>query len=93
MLILANENIAGETVESLRCLGHDVAWMATTGTVGATDQEVLQRAVKEGRLVMTFDKDFGELAFREGLPATGVILLRVRAKRPVDADPDGRRGA
>jgi predicted nuclease of predicted toxin-antitoxin system len=82
MRILANENVADETVDALRRLGHDVAWIATD-TAGASDREVLQRAVNEDRIVVTFDKDFGELASREGLPVlTGVILLRVQTKDP-----------
>ena len=45
---------------------------------GATDREVLERAQQENRLVVTFDKDFGELAYRFKLPATsGVILFRL----------------
>lgn len=79
MRILANENIPGESVEALRHAGHDVAWVATDAP-GETDAEVLRRAVSEDRIVLTFDKDFGELAFRQGLPlSTGVILLRLQA--------------
>lgn len=80
MRILANENVASEIVDALRRLGHDVAWVASD-SAGASDREVLQRAVAEDRIVVTFDKDFGELAFRHGLPmSTGVILLRMRAQ-------------
>jgi predicted nuclease of predicted toxin-antitoxin system len=82
MRILANENVAGETVAALRQLGHDVAWIAADAA-GASDRQVLQRAADEDRIIVTFDKDFGELAFRERLPvSTGVILLRVQAKDP-----------
>jgi len=43
---------------------------------GAEDREVLARAQHEERLVITFDKDFGELAYRFGLPAaSGVFRL------------------
>ena len=62
MRLLADENVAGETVEALRQQGHDVAWVRT-GSPGLADEEVLRRAVSEGRIVVTFDKDFGELAF------------------------------
>jgi len=82
MRILANENVAGETVDALRQQGHDVLWIRTEAP-GSTDQAVLRRAADEERIVITFDKDFGELAFREGLPvSTGVILLRVQAEDP-----------
>ena len=50
---------------------------------GATDRQVLERAQQEARLVITFDKDFGELAFRFALPATsGVILFRLSGSSP-----------
>lgn len=76
MRILANENIPRAAVEALRESGHDVAWVAEDAA-GAEDSDVLKRATLEERIVLTLDKDFGELAFRYGLPATsGVILLR-----------------
>jgi hypothetical protein len=44
---------------------------------------VLARAVAEGRVLITFDKDFGELAFRAGPPATcGVVLFRISMASP-----------
>ncbi|MEX0683144.1 MAG: DUF5615 family PIN-like protein [Dehalococcoidia bacterium] len=79
MRILANENIARETIEALRSLGHEVASTSEDAS-GATDIEVLARARHEDRIVLTFDQDFGELAFKIGLPlSAGVILLRLRA--------------
>ncbi len=82
MRILANENVAAQTVEALRQRGHEVAWIRTEAP-GSTVREVLQRAAAEDRILVTFDKDFGELAFRGGLPAAaGVILFRVQAPEP-----------
>ena len=50
---------------------------------GTPDPEVLVRAQREGRVVVTFDKDFGELAFRFGTAAAvGVVLFRMRAESP-----------
>ena len=75
--ILANENVSGETVEALRAEGHDVVWVRTHAP-GSTDEAVLAQAQDERRILMTFDKDFGELAFRRGLPASsGIILFRL----------------
>lgn len=79
MRFLANENIPLDAVEALRGIGHDVAWIRTDSP-GSRDQEVLARAVSEQRILLTFDKDFGELAFRSKLPAScGIILFRVTA--------------
>ncbi len=75
--ILANENVPGEAVAALRSEGHDVLW-ARTYAPGRTDEAVLQQAQAENRVLLTLDKDFGELAFRWGLPAScGVILIRI----------------
>jgi predicted nuclease of predicted toxin-antitoxin system len=82
MRILANENIPGPVVRALRHGGHDVVWVKED-MVGANDQDVLARAERDARLVVTFDKDFGELAVRRKLPATsGVVLLRRKGGSP-----------
>jgi|SRR4029453_18038766 predicted nuclease of predicted toxin-antitoxin system len=79
MRILANENFPLDAVISLRADGHDV-WWVRSDSPGLTDREVLHRATLEDRLIVTFDKDFGELAFHSRLPVTtGVILFRVQA--------------
>jgi predicted nuclease of predicted toxin-antitoxin system len=69
-------------VTVLREEGHDVLWVLTEAP-GSTDGDILKRAVTDERIVLTFDKDFGELAFRSSMPAsTGVILLRIGARDP-----------
>jgi len=76
MHILANANIPREAVERLRSHGHDVVW-AHTEARSAGDSDVLARVAGEERLMVTFDKDFAELAYAAGLPArAGVVLLR-----------------
>jgi len=88
MRLLANENIPGDAVAALRVHGHDVAWVRTDRP-GIEDSDVLAWAGHDQRIVLTFDKDFGELAFRAGLPATaGVILLRFPPRSPIEV---GRR--
>jgi predicted nuclease of predicted toxin-antitoxin system len=80
--LLANENFPSAAVEALRSRGHDVAWIRTEAP-GSSDPDVLARAVAEGRLLLTFDKDFGELAFRIGLSAgVGVVLFRLAPTSP-----------
>ena len=83
MRILANVNVSGEIVQGLRAQGHDIIWMRIEAP-GSADSEVLALAQTEKRIIMTFDKDFGELAFRWGLPVTsGIILLRLIASSPI----------
>jgi predicted nuclease of predicted toxin-antitoxin system len=79
MLLLANENFPLDAVETLRENGHDVAWIREDAR-GAKDQQVLARAQQEKRILITFDKDFGELAFRSKLSSEGgIILFRITA--------------
>ena len=82
MRLLANENFPGIAVEALRARGHDVAWVRTE-IPGASDEEVIHRAVAENRVLVTFDKDFGELAFRLGVPAScRIVLFRISPASP-----------
>ena len=80
MRLLANENFPLDAVEALRAVGYDVAWIREDSR-GTSDENILLRAQQENRIVVTFDKDFGELAFRSKLPAdSGVILFRITPK-------------
>jgi predicted nuclease of predicted toxin-antitoxin system len=44
-----------------------------------SDEEILKIAISEKRLVITMDKDFGELVYNSGLPHAGVLLLRLES--------------
>lgn len=82
MRLLANENVSGPIVAALRALGHDVLSVKER-TPGAKDRDVLAHAQADERLVVTFDKDFGELAVRSRLPSScGVVLLRLHGASP-----------
>ncbi len=82
MRLLANENFPGPAVNALRAAGHDVLW-ARTDMPGEPDSQILRRAQQETRVLITFDKDFGDLAFRSGLPAQcGVVLFRISIPSP-----------
>lgn len=79
MRLLANENFPGDAVVALRHDGHDVVWIRTDSPASSAI-DVRDRAQREQRFVITFDKDFGELAFRLRLPAlSGIILFRISA--------------
>lgn len=82
MRFLADENFPGNAVLALQQQGHEVLWIRIDAP-GSSDQEILARAQAEERIILTFDKDFGELAFRFGLPATvGIILFRLPLLNP-----------
>jgi len=77
MRLCANENISGDCVAKLRQNGHDVLWIRESAP-GSPDEIVLARAHSENRLLLTFDKDFGQLVFHRGARAShGIILFRI----------------
>ncbi len=82
MRFLADENFPGDAVAALRNRGHNVTWIRTDSP-GMSDVKVLELAQSESRIVITFDKDFGELAFHYKLPAQcGIILFRISSHSP-----------
>lgn len=85
MRFLADENFPRAAVAALTSAGHDVIWVQAVSP-GASDAEVLAMATQGRRILLTFDKDFGELAAGRRLPETcGIILLRVPMPRFQDA--------
>jgi predicted nuclease of predicted toxin-antitoxin system len=69
-----DECVAVEIVEALRAAGLDVAY-AKEVCPGRPDPEVLELAADDGRVLVTHDLGFGELAVRFGQPAAGVVVL------------------
>ena len=78
MRILANENFPALAVEALRKAGHDVRWIRSDAP-GSSDRQVIQLALEQERILVTFDKDFGELVFRERYQVRGIVLFRILA--------------
>lgn len=82
MRVLADENVPSALVDALRRAGHDVLWVVTDAA-GASDESLLDSAQAAQRVVITFDKDFGELAFRRLDPASaGILLIRYQPPSP-----------
>jgi predicted nuclease of predicted toxin-antitoxin system len=63
-------------MSGLRKDGHDVLYV-TEKKAGAIDDEILSDAYREERILITEDKDFGELVYRFKKPTHGIFLLRV----------------
>jgi predicted nuclease of predicted toxin-antitoxin system len=76
MKFFADENIARAIVAWLRTEGHDVVY-AAEAKPGAADIDWLRETECSERIIVTSDKDFGELIFRDHLNSHGVILLRL----------------
>jgi predicted nuclease of predicted toxin-antitoxin system len=85
MRFLADENIPGDAVTELEAAGHDIVWVRTMAP-GSKDEDILALAVREERIILTFDKDFGEcLAGRTAgidghciIPVTGASTSQSR---------------
>lgn len=76
MNLLGDESVEGHVVERLRHDSHDVIYVAELAP-SIVDEEVLRRANVQRAVLVTADKDFGELVFRQGLVHSGVVLLRL----------------
>jgi predicted nuclease of predicted toxin-antitoxin system len=76
---LADECCDAILVELLRKNGHDVLY-ASEEMPGALDDDILLTAYKDGRILLTEDKDFGELVYRFKKPSNGIILIRIDVK-------------
>ena len=76
MNLVADENVDAPIVAALRQEGHGVVYVRELDP-GIEDSEVLALANQRGAPLLTCDKDFGELVFRQGLVHAGVILFRL----------------
>ena len=84
MRFLLDESAEFRIALFLRDAGHDVTAIAHEYPQSLPDRDVLAIANAEQRILITNDRDFGELIFRERLPHTGVIYFRL----PLDTTAD-----
>ena len=74
--LLADENIPARAIEALRVAGLDVLSIREHSP-GISDDEVLRLAVAQARVIVTFDRDYGELIFGQGrTPPPSLIYFR-----------------
>jgi len=79
--LLLDTCVWGKSADELRAAGHDVVW-AGDWTEDPGDQEILARAAAEERVVVTLDKDFGNLAIVRGLRHCGLVrIVDISARR------------
>jgi len=83
MKFLADENVPLNTIEALKEKEIDIVSIRTSAK-GLRDEDVLNIAYQQDRILITFDKDFGELAFRVRAKSKGIILLRFIPISPQD---------
>ncbi len=78
-----------QLAEALRAMGADV--VSAAGRPAMPDDEVLSGAVARDRVLITSDKDFGDLVFRDGRAAVGIVLLRFDVVSASIAEATARR--
>ena len=83
MRTLADENISNLVIGALRAHGHDVVSVAHSFP-GATDEVVMQSAHAPNRILITEDRDFGELVIRQRRPIMGVVLRELDRLSTID---------
>lgn len=76
MKILADESVDHPVYEALKEKGFNIKHVAFIGS-GSTDSDVLDIAWRQKRVLLSVDKDFGELAFRVKKPSHGIVLYRL----------------
>jgi predicted nuclease of predicted toxin-antitoxin system len=80
MRFLVDENAGPSVAHWLWEQGHDV-YSVYESARGLADDDVILLAFNQNRILITSDKDFGEIVYRERRPHRGVILLRLRDER------------
>jgi len=82
MKILLDTCVWGGALKTLELIGHDVVWSGNWD-IDPGDEKILAIAHREGRILITLDKDFGELAIVFGKPHSGrVRLVSIAARQP-----------
>ncbi len=81
MNFVADEGIDLPIVTALRQGGHKV-WYIAEISPAISDEEVLQLANEQQAILVTFDKDFGKIIFRQSQATHGIVLLRLHGLSP-----------
>lgn len=78
---LVDESTGIKVAQFLQSKGFDTLYVGEN-YAGTSDEDLLVIAQKEQRILITNDKDFGELVYRRKLPSSGVIFLRLKKDTP-----------
>lgn len=79
MKFLADVNIEKLIIDELKTLGYDIIWI-TDENPYLDDMNIIKIAQKENRILLTNDKDFGEIVFRQKLISSGIVLFRIKGQ-------------
>ena len=87
MKFLADMGISMSTIQVLRSQGEDAVHIREEGLGQLPDAAILEKAREEGRVVLTFDLDFGDLLAAGVHPLPSVIIFRLRNQTPASVTP------
>jgi predicted nuclease of predicted toxin-antitoxin system len=81
--LLLDENFPKPAIDALQQAAHDVIWIRTHSP-GISDNDILQLAARDHRIVLTLDKDFRQISLQQPNPSGthGVILFRIHPALP-----------
>ncbi len=82
MRFLADMGVSMSTVRALRGAGEEIVHLREEGLHKLPDGQILEKARRESRIVLTFDLDFGELLAAGGYSLPSVIIFRMRNQSP-----------
>lgn len=82
MRLLADMGVSLSTVRALRTDGHDAVHLREEGLLRLPDAEILEKARREQRIVLTFDLDFGDLLATGTASFPSVVIFRLRNETP-----------
>lgn len=87
MRFLADVGISRSTTDELRGLGHDAVHLSEEGLHRLPDDEILALARQEGRVILAFDLDFGDLLAASAAALPSVIIFRLEDQTPASVTP------
>lgn len=87
MRFLVDMGVSMTTVRDLRSLGHDVAHLRDEGLQTMADADILAKARREARVILTLDLDFGDLLALGAFESPSVVLFRLSDARPSAENP------
>ena len=84
MKFLANENVPIASVNYLKSKGFEITSIGVDDP-GVSDEHIMSVAIDQGRTIITYDSDYGELIFKHGFkPNAGVIFIRQQPSEPLE---------
>lgn len=87
MKFLADMGVSMTTVDALRQIGEEAIHLREEGLQRLPDSDILEKAKREQRVVLTFDLDFGDLLAAGGGGTPSVVLFRLRNQTPDSVTP------